>query len=85
MIVTRTPFRITLGGGGTDLPSFYQKHGGFIFATRGRVAYELPLHAQLAVGLQAGAGARWASGSAPGAGTTRTLLELVAVATWRVF
>lgn len=32
MIVTRTPFRVTLGGGGTDLPSYYQKHGGFIFA-----------------------------------------------------
>lgn len=32
MIVTRTPFRVTLGGGGTDLPSFYEKHGGFIFA-----------------------------------------------------
>ena len=32
MIVTRTPFRITLGGGGTDLPSFYSQHGGFIFA-----------------------------------------------------
>lgn len=32
MIVTRTPFRITLGGGGTDLPSFYREHGGFVFA-----------------------------------------------------
>ena len=32
MIITRTPFRITLGGGGTDLPSFYKNHGGFIFA-----------------------------------------------------
>ncbi len=32
MIVTRTPFRITLGGGGTDLPSFYEKHGGYILA-----------------------------------------------------
>lgn len=32
MIVTRTPFRITLGGGGTDLSSFYSKHGGFILA-----------------------------------------------------
>jgi D-glycero-alpha-D-manno-heptose-7-phosphate kinase len=32
MIITRTPFRVTLGGGGTDLPSFYQKEGGFIFA-----------------------------------------------------
>lgn len=32
MIVTRTPFRVTLGGGGTDLPSYYEKHGGFVFA-----------------------------------------------------
>ena len=32
MIATRTPFRITLGGGGTDLPSFYSEHGGFILA-----------------------------------------------------
>ena len=30
MIITRTPFRVTLGGGGTDLPSFYREHGGFI-------------------------------------------------------
>ena len=32
MIVTRTPFRVTLGGGATDLPSYYSKYGGFIFA-----------------------------------------------------
>ena len=32
MIITRTPFRITLGGGGTDLRSYYEKHGGFIFS-----------------------------------------------------
>lgn len=31
MIITRTPFRITLGGGGTDLPSFYGEHGGYVF------------------------------------------------------
>lgn len=31
MIITRTPFRITLGGGGTDLPSFYETHGGYVF------------------------------------------------------
>ncbi|MBI2914245.1 MAG: galactokinase [Chloroflexi bacterium] len=30
MIVTRTPFRVPLGGGGTDLPSYYSRHGGFI-------------------------------------------------------
>ena len=32
MIITRTPFRIPLGGGGTDLPSYYSKYGGFIFS-----------------------------------------------------
>jgi len=32
MILTRTPFRITLGGGGTDLPSFYREHGGYVLA-----------------------------------------------------
>lgn len=32
MIVTRTPFRVTLGGGGTDLPSYYSQNGGFILA-----------------------------------------------------
>jgi D-glycero-alpha-D-manno-heptose-7-phosphate kinase len=32
MIITRTPFRFTLGGGGTDLPAYYEKYGGFIFA-----------------------------------------------------
>jgi D-glycero-alpha-D-manno-heptose-7-phosphate kinase len=30
MIIARSPFRITLGGGGTDLPSFYKLHGGFV-------------------------------------------------------
>jgi len=28
MIITRTPLRISLGGGGTDLPSYYREHGG---------------------------------------------------------
>src|SRR6266404_275262 len=32
MILTRTPFRLTLGGGGTDLPSFDHEHGVFILA-----------------------------------------------------
>ena len=30
MIITRTPFRFTIGGGGTDLPSYYSKRGGFV-------------------------------------------------------
>jgi len=32
MIITRSPLRITLGGGGTDLPSYYQQHCGFVVA-----------------------------------------------------
>lgn len=30
MIITRTPFRLPLGGGGTDLPRYYEKYGGFL-------------------------------------------------------
>ena len=32
MIIARSPLRITLGGGGTDLPSYYLEHGGFLIA-----------------------------------------------------
>lgn len=32
MITARVPLRITLGGGGTDLPSYYRKYGGFLVA-----------------------------------------------------
>lgn len=32
MILARSPLRISLGGGGTDLPSYYAKHGGFVLA-----------------------------------------------------
>ena len=32
MIIVRSPLRITLGGGGTDLPSYYRDHGGFLVA-----------------------------------------------------
>ena len=32
MIITRSPLRITLGGGGTDLPSYYRDHEGFLIA-----------------------------------------------------
>jgi D-glycero-alpha-D-manno-heptose-7-phosphate kinase len=32
MITTRSPLRISLGGGGTDLPSYYREHGGFLIA-----------------------------------------------------
>src|SRR2546425_13324752 len=32
MIISRSPLRVSLGGGGTDLPSYYRSHGGFLIA-----------------------------------------------------
>jgi D-glycero-alpha-D-manno-heptose-7-phosphate kinase len=32
MIITRSPLRISLGGGGTDLPSYYRQHGGGVIS-----------------------------------------------------
>jgi D-glycero-alpha-D-manno-heptose-7-phosphate kinase len=32
LLITRSPLRISLGGGGTDLPSYYREHGGFLVA-----------------------------------------------------
>ena len=33
MIITRTPFRISFFGGGTDYPAWYLEHGGLVLAT----------------------------------------------------
>src|SRR2546430_9992444 len=43
MIITRTPMRVSLGGGGTDLPSHYRVSGGFL------VAATISLHVYIAV------------------------------------
>ncbi len=32
MIITQTPLRISIGGGGTDLPSYYEQFGGFVIS-----------------------------------------------------
>ncbi len=32
MLITRTPLRITIGGGGTDLPSYYEQHEGMVIS-----------------------------------------------------
>lgn len=32
MIITSSPLRISLGGGGTDLPSYYREHTGFVIS-----------------------------------------------------
>jgi len=33
MVISRTPFRISFFGGGTDYPTWYKKHGGVVLAT----------------------------------------------------
>jgi len=33
MVITRTPFRISFFGGGTDYPAFYKEHGGSVLST----------------------------------------------------
>ena len=33
MIITRTPFRVSFAGGGSDIASFYEKHGGCVLST----------------------------------------------------
>jgi D-glycero-alpha-D-manno-heptose-7-phosphate kinase len=33
MIITRTPFRVSFCGGGSDIPAFYEKHGGCVLST----------------------------------------------------
>ena len=32
VVFSQAPLRISLGGGGTDLPSYYREHGGFLVA-----------------------------------------------------
>lgn len=40
MIITRTPYRVSFFGGGTDFPDYYQEHGGVtISATINRYSY----------------------------------------------
>src|SRR5436190_5615629 len=45
MIITRTPLRISLGGGGTDLPSYYREHGGFVLSAAIDTYVYITLHA----------------------------------------
>ena len=33
MIISKTPYRISFFGGGSDYPSWYQKHGGCVIST----------------------------------------------------
>ncbi len=44
MIITRAPFRVSFCGGGSDLPSFYEKFGGCVLSTTIRKYMYLALH-----------------------------------------
>ena len=51
MIITRSPLRISLGGGGTDLPSYYKKHGGFLISAAINKYIYIALHNTFEKGL----------------------------------
>lgn len=44
MIITRAPFRVSFCGGGSDLPSFYEKYGGCVLSTTIRKYMYLTMH-----------------------------------------
>ncbi len=51
MIIARSPLRITLGGGGTDLPSYYKEHSGFLIAAAINKYVYITLHQTFYPGL----------------------------------
>src|SRR6202789_2880398 len=53
MIIARSPLRVTLGGGGTDLPSYYESHGGFLIAAAIDKYVYITLHENFTPGLVA--------------------------------
>ena len=44
MIITRTPFRVSFCGGGSDIPAFYEKYGGCVLSTTIRKYMYLMIH-----------------------------------------
>lgn len=51
MIITRSPLRITLGGGGTDLPSYYRDHTGYLISAAIKQYVYVTLHQTFEPGL----------------------------------
>jgi D-glycero-alpha-D-manno-heptose-7-phosphate kinase len=50
MIITRSPLRVSLGGGGTDLPSYSRNHGGFLIAAAIDKYVYINIHARFVEG-----------------------------------
>ncbi|MDY5669881.1 MAG: GHMP kinase [Bacilli bacterium] len=44
MIISRAPFRVSFAGGGSDIPSFYEKHGGCVLSTTIKKYVYLTIH-----------------------------------------
>lgn len=51
-IISRTPLRIMLGGGGTDLPSYSSKHGGFLVGAAINKYVNIAIHPRIMRGLR---------------------------------
>ncbi len=51
-IISRTPLRLPLGGGGTDLPSYYEKYGGFFVSGAISKYVNIIVHKQIMKGLK---------------------------------
>ncbi|MEZ5404543.1 MAG: galactokinase [Bryobacteraceae bacterium] len=51
MIITRSPLRISLGGGGTDLPSYYEHHTGFVMSAAIDKYVYITVHESFAPGI----------------------------------
>jgi hypothetical protein len=78
------PGLFTIAG---DVPATwtFRRGTGWILAPLGTLAYEAPVAEDFSLGARIGAGVRAAGGGAPGANASRTLVELLLVATWRIF
>jgi D-glycero-alpha-D-manno-heptose-7-phosphate kinase len=48
VVLTRAPLRVSLGGGGTDLPSHYREHGGFVLSA----TIDRHVHVMVSTGFQ---------------------------------
>lgn len=51
MIITSSPLRISLGGGGTDLPSYYREHTGFVISAAINKYVYITLHESFSEGI----------------------------------
>ena len=51
-IISRTPFRLPMGGGGTDLPSYYKEYGGFFLSGAINKYMNIAVHPRFGKGLR---------------------------------